>query len=97
MVFVPSSHVGPPALLGGPLDGGEPASSSTDHPVNPVVPFYFSRASQAILLHLGMMMIPITVTQVTGPIIMISALIARMMLTVKMRMSLMSLVKLMNF
>ena len=43
MVFVPSSHVGPPALLGGPLDGGEPASSSTDHPVNPVVPFYFPK------------------------------------------------------
>ena len=42
-VFAPSRHVSPPALLGGPLNGGEPSSSSTDHPVNLVVPFFFPK------------------------------------------------------
>ena len=43
MTFIPSSHVGPPALLGGPLNSKEPASSSTDNPVTTALPFFFPK------------------------------------------------------
>ena len=46
MVFVPSRHVGLPALLGGPPNSGDPSSSGTDHPVNPMIPHYFPKGKR---------------------------------------------------
>ena len=45
MVFVPSRHVGAPVLPGSPLNSGEPASSSKDHPVSPGVLFFFPKGN----------------------------------------------------
>ena len=45
MVFTPTDGQEPPALLGGPLTGGEPASSSSGsvNPVTSVLPFSLSK------------------------------------------------------